>query len=80
MDKRALWITKNAINQIALRKGKTVEQVRKDIQNAMLIGLCSQDPKIQAYWKRIPSEGDIPTPEEVIAFLAMEAGKRQNSQ
>lgn len=75
-----MWIAKDAVNQIALREGKTVEQVRKEIQKAILIGLCSQDPKIQAYWKRIPSEGDIPTPEEVIAFLAMEARKRQNYQ
>ena len=63
-----------------MRDGKTVSEVRIEIQKAMLIGLCSQDPKVQAYWKHIPCEGEVPTPEEVIAFLADEANKRQNFQ
>lgn len=58
-----------------MREGKTVEEIKKEIEKAMLIGLCSQDPKVEAYWKRIPCEGDVPTPEEVIAFLAKEAKK-----
>ena len=41
MDKKTLWIAKNAINQIALREGKTVEQVRKEIQN--LRNHCSRN-------------------------------------
>jgi hypothetical protein len=73
MDKKKLRIAENALRQIAMRDGKTVSEVRKEIQKAMLIGLCSQDPKVQAYWKRIPCEGEVPTPEEVIAFLADEA-------
>ena len=73
MDKKKLRIAENALRQIAMRDGKTVSEVRKEIQKAMLIGLCSQDPKVQAYWKRIPCEGEVPTPEKIIAFLADEA-------
>lgn len=37
---------------------------------AMLAGLCNQNPDIQARWKKIPCIGDVPTPEEVITYLA----------
>ena len=43
---------------------------------AMINGLCSDDPKIKAYWQSIPCEGDVPTPEEFIAFTAKEVKKR----
>lgn len=76
MNRKKLLIAESAIKQIAVRKGKTVEEIRKEIQKAMLIGLCSQDPKVQAYWRRIPCKGDIPTPEEVIAFLAKQEKKQ----
>lgn len=80
MDKKKLRIAENALRQIAMREGKTISEVKKEIQKAMLIGLCSQDPKVQAYWKRIPCGGEVSTPEEVIVFLADEAKKRQNFQ
>lgn len=37
---------------------------------AMINGLVSDDPRQKAYWKSIPREGDIPTPEEFIAYTA----------
>lgn len=61
MNRKKLLIAESAIKQIAVRKGKTVEEIRKEIQKAMLIGLCSQDPKVQAYWRRIPCKGDVCT-------------------
>lgn len=59
-----------AICQIAIREGVTVEEVRKQIKIAMLAGLCSQDPNVQARWKKIPCKGEVPTPEELIIYLA----------
>lgn len=73
MDRKELRIAENALRQIAIREGKIVSEVKKEIQKATLVGLCRQDPKVQAYWKRIPCEGEAPTPEEVVAFLADEA-------
>ena len=55
---------------IALREGIPVEQVRKQIQLAMLGGLASRDPAVKARWQSIPRAGDVPTPEEVIAHCA----------
>lgn len=75
MDKRTIKAAENALKMSALRERKTIAEVRKEIQKVMLIGLCSQAPTVQAYWKRIPCTGDVPTPEEVIAFLANESSK-----
>lgn len=72
MDKQKVRIAENALKKIAAREGKTVSQITKDISMALLVGMCSPDPNVQAYWKRIPCEGDIPTVEEVIIFLSEE--------
>lgn len=70
MDKKSLEIAENAIKKLAQRDGVTVEYVRTQMKIAMLNGLCSEDPKIKAYWQSIPCEGDVPTPEEFIAYTA----------
>ncbi|MEA4911675.1 MAG: hypothetical protein VB092_03550 [Oscillospiraceae bacterium] len=59
-----------AIRTIAMREGVAVEEVRKQIKLAMLAGLCSQDPVIQARWKKVPCKGDAPMPEELIIYIA----------
>lgn len=65
-------ITEKALAEIAIREGKSVTEIRKQIQIAMLSGLLNDDPRIQEQWKRIPCADEIPTPEEVIAFYAEE--------
>ena len=60
-----------ALQATALREGKTVEYVRSQIKIAMLAGLSNQDPEIQAKWKMIPCKGEVPTPEELITYLAL---------
>ena len=65
-----------AIRKIALREGITVEEVRTEMKKAMLIGLCSQDPAIRKKWKKIPCKGDIPTPEELIVYMAQHVKER----
>ena len=59
-----------AIRMIAMREGVTAGEVRKEMERAMLAGLCSQDPAIQARWKKIPCKGQVPTPEELITYIA----------
>lgn len=62
-----------AIQELAIREGKTVEYIRSQMKLAMLSGLCNPDPKVQENWKRIPCKGEVPTPEEIITFLAAHA-------
>lgn len=54
-----------------------MEDVRKHIQGARMGVLLSNDPAIKAAWKRIPKAGEVPTPEEVIAYYA-EKMRKQN--
>ena len=67
-----LAAARRAIEEVARREHKTVEEVRADMTEAMLEGWYSSDPAARALWQTIPCEGEMPTPEELIAW----AGKR----
>ena len=67
-----LVAARRAIEEVARREHKTVEEVRADMTEAMLEGWNSSDPAARTLWQTIPCEGVIPTPEELIAW----AGKR----
>jgi len=71
-------VAENAIRKIAERDGVSTEYVRKQMQIAMLNGLCSTDPKIKAFWAAVPCEKDIPTPEELILYIS-ETVRRKRS-
>ena len=62
-----------AIQHVARHAGMTAEEARRQMELAMRAGLCNQDPAVQARWKRIPCRGEVPTPEELIVFLATHA-------
>lgn len=68
--KQKLSVAENAIRKIALREGVTVEYVRKQIQIAMINGLCSSDPEVKAFWDSIPREKEAPSPEELILYVS----------
>lgn len=70
MDKQKIKSAQRALEQIAVKNHTTVNEVRLQIKIAMINGLVSDDPKIKAYWQSIPREGDVPTPEELVAYTA----------
>lgn len=59
-----------ALQEVALQNHTTVEEVREEIKLAMLAGLCNPDPSVQKRWKEIPCAGEVPTPEELITYIA----------
>jgi len=61
---------KKAIEKIAEREGISPQDVRREIEKALLIGWCNSDPAIRENWRHIPCKGDMPTPEELIIYLA----------
>ncbi len=69
---------KRAIQTIAMKEGLPIEEVRKEMELAILAGLCSQNPDAQAQWKQVPCKGDIPTPEELITYLATHIDAKLN--
>jgi len=80
MEKNSLEVAENAIKKLAARDGVSVEYVRTQMKIAMINGLCSEDPVQKAYWKNIPCEGDIPTPEEFIAYTAKVMKKQRRDK
>jgi len=80
MDIKKLRIAENAINRISMHEGKTVDEIKREIKNAIIIGLNNRDLHVQAYWKDIPCEGEIPTPEEVIVYPAEKLKSNHSAQ
>ena len=69
-----LAAARRAIEEVARREHKSVEEVRADMIEAMTEGFNSKNPAARAMWAQIPCEGEMPTPEELIAWV----GKRLN--
>ena len=69
-----LVAARRAIEKVALKEHKAVEEVRTAMIEAMTEGFNSKDPSARAMWTQIPCEGEMPTPEELIAWV----GKRLN--
>lgn len=67
----------HALQKIAYRYCATVEEVRNEIELAMLAGMNDSDPAVQAKWNEIPCTGDTLTPEELICCIADSLIKRQ---
>ena len=44
-------------------------EVRTAMIEAMTEGFNSKDPSARAMWAQIPCEGEMPTPEELIAWV-----------
>lgn len=58
-----------AFEQLAIRDGVSVAEVREEIQKAIDIGMASTDPTVQEQWKKMLHRGEKPTPEEVVLYL-----------
>lgn len=69
--------TEAIIRRIAMKEGSSVERVRQHIQIAMIAGMMSPDPKARAAWEQIPHTGEVPTPEEAIAYYANMTQRRR---
>ncbi len=74
-----LAAARRAIEKVARREHKAVEEVRADMIEAMSEGFNSKDPAARAMWAQIPCEGEIPTPEELIAWVGKRLGGGQFS-
>ena len=66
-----------ALIQIAATHGVSVTDIRRDIQKALDEGWNNSDPKVQEYWRKIPSRCEKPTLEEVIEFMAKEIKRKK---
>ena len=64
-----------AIEQVALNRGISVIEVRKEIEIAIDAAMSNPDPAIQALWEQYRKKGSKPTPEEFIVSMAKKVNK-----
>jgi len=67
------------LRQVALENGVSLSEVRKEIQSAIDAAMSNPDPAVQAQWKAMSHNGQIPSPEEVIIYLAEKINKEENT-
>jgi hypothetical protein len=65
------------MEKIAKSEGITTDEVRQEIALAISYALKSDDPKVQNFWKVIPCEGDAPTVDEMIDYIATQLIKER---
>lgn len=63
---------KKAISTVAEAEKLSVEEILSEMKAAIAEGLSSSDPAVREMWRNMPCKGDVPEPEEVIAWLAWE--------
>lgn len=61
---------KKILRKIAEKEGISVEEVYREMQEAINVGFSNPDPAIQAAWRNIPLPYGKPRPEDVIAYCA----------
>ena len=54
------------ISSIAKKEGITPEEVRTQMKLAMISGILNSDNEMKERWGSIPSEDELPTPEEFL--------------
>ena len=57
------------LNQIAKTSSMSAEELRSSMQLAMDTALTDPSPTVQAMWKAVPKQGDIPTLDEFMNYL-----------
>ena len=70
MENKIDFIAKGALNTVAKKEGVSSERIRKDIEAAIAAARKDGNPTVQAFWNAVPRQGDAPTPEELIAYIA----------
>ncbi|MHB8061773.1 MAG: hypothetical protein ACYDG2_03930 [Ruminiclostridium sp.] len=61
---------------LAARDGVSVGYVRTEIQTAIDAGMANPDPRIQAFWKAVPHNGERLTPEDFICFITEKLNRK----
>lgn len=65
MSERA---AKEAIKKIAKREGKSENEIREEMKNAILCGFLNNETRCK--WDRLFGVGKLPSPEEFIMKMA----------
>ena len=61
---------REALVKLAKQEAVSEETVHHEIKFALTEAMKNPELQAQTFWKFIPHEGEHPTPEEVIAYIA----------
>lgn len=70
MKKRELDKARQAVKTIAENENISANDVRMEMKAAISDAMRNPDPKVKSMWESMPCKGDVPEPEELIAWLA----------
>ncbi|WP_296627167.1 sporulation initiation factor Spo0A C-terminal domain-containing protein [uncultured Negativibacillus sp.] len=66
--------------KLAKQNGVTPQQVREDMAQAIRFAYENpQDEQTRQFQQLVPRKGEIPTPEEMMDFVAQQCSERQNN-
>lgn len=65
--------SKSIIKQLAKIHKKSEDEILKEIENAIKIGMENNDVQVQKFWSSIHSKNEVPTPYELIDFITKNA-------
>lgn len=71
MSKR---IAKDAIKKIAKREGKSENEIREEMEKAIMLGFLHKETRSK--WDGLFGLGQLPSPEEFISVLSMEVTRK----
>ena len=73
-------VARKSLMQVAIRNGKTLEEVRDDIKEMSAQTMNSEDKAIRDQWRFIPCSGKVPTPEEFIIYASKRVLSKNDTQ
>ena len=60
---------RQALKTIAKKENIPPDNIRREIKAAISNAMRNPDPVIKSMWEGVPCKGDVPEPEELIAWL-----------
>ena len=77
ITKKDLEEARHAIALLAVEEGVSEAVIRASMMEAISVGLANQDPAVKAKWESITPDGEIITPERLIAWAAKQIQKSE---
>jgi len=70
--------TAKLLREVAKEYGKTPEEIRVGIEEAINAAWNNPDPEVHAIWKAMSPRGECPTVEEAILYLTAMVATMEN--
>lgn len=67
---------RKSIKKIAKQEGVSIDDVRREMQTAIDEEMKSTEPQAVEFWKKVPHNGEKPTPEELIDYISKNLRKQ----